>query len=198
MKTVLDLLREFGTLHEAKLRKGKLSPKSEKRLAVLKRFYDCLMGENGVSQCTVTRRFAVSELRERLQRRKHLRVPVAVDIVFEHEGEFLSGRVVNLSCAGIFLTSDTILDTDSKLTLYLANIGRGTDAVMTIEGEVVWNRKVDESDGLPGMGIRFVNMLEDVQRRLDSFVLEILEKHLCGLSPSVLGAEFLEAEKIEL
>jgi uncharacterized protein (TIGR02266 family) len=198
MKTILDVLREFGTLHEARIKKGKLSPKSEKRFAELEKFYDSLMRENGVSQGAVTRRYAVSELREQLQRRKHLRVPMAVDIVFEHDGEFLSGRIANLSCGGVFLMSDTILDTDSKLTLYLANTGRGSDAVITIEGEVTWVRKVAESDRRPGMGIQFVNVPEDVQRQLDSFVLETLEKHLCGLSSSVLDPEFLEREKIKL
>jgi hypothetical protein len=197
MKTVIHLLREFGTLLEAKLKKGKLSPKSEKRFQELKKFYDGLMDENGVSQGTVTWRYAASELREQLQRRKHLRVPMAVDIVFEHDGEFLSGRVANLSCAGAFLTSDTILETGSALTLYLSNIGRCSDGVMTIEGEVVWHRKDGESEDLNGMGIHFVNVPEDIQRYLDSFVLETLEKHLCALGSDALDPGFLEREKIK-
>jgi uncharacterized protein (TIGR02266 family) len=198
LKTVIHLLREFGTLPEAKLKKGKLSPKSEKRFQELKKFYDSLMDENGVSQGSVTWRYAASELREQLQRREHLRVPMAVDIVFEHDGEFLSGRVANLSSAGVFLTSDTILEAGSELTLYLGNIGRGSDGVMTIEGEVVWHRKEGESDDPAGMGIHFLNVPEDIQRHLDSFVLETLEKHLCALSPGALDPEFLDREKIKL
>jgi uncharacterized protein (TIGR02266 family) len=198
MKTILDLLREFSTLSEARFKKGKLSPQSEKRWSELKDFYSRLTAENGISRGTCTRRFAVSEIREHLQRRQHLRVPITMDIVFEHDGQFSSGRVTNLSCGGLFLAADTVLEEDAKLILYLANVGRGMDAVMTVEGEVAWSRN-DGGDHRPtGMGIRFVNLPEDVQRQLDSYVLETLEKHLCGLGPDVLDPEFLERENIEL
>jgi uncharacterized protein (TIGR02266 family) len=198
MKTILDLLREFGTLHEARVKKGTLSPKSEKRWSELKDFYNRLMANNGVTKGRVTQRFGLSDLCENLQRRKHLRVPTMMDIVFEHDGAFQSGRVTNLSCGGVFLASECIFEVDTKLNLYLANVGRGRDAVMTVEGQVAWCRNDGQDHQLKGMGIRFLNLPESVQRQLDRFVLETLEKHLCGLSPGVLDPEFLDREKIKL
>lgn len=198
MKTVLDLLREFGTLNEAKLKRGKLRPKSEERWAELKEFYDRLMEQNAISGGMVTQRFGAAEIRAGVPRRKHLRVPVSMDIMFEHEGQYHSGTILNLSCSGVFLASDTIIEVDSRLTLYLANIGRGADAMMVMEGEVAWTTKADESRRTQGMGIRFVNVPETSQRQLDSVVLETLEKHLCGLSSNLLDPEFLERENLKL
>ena len=198
MKTILDLLREFGSLNDTKAKEGKLSPEAESRWSELKDFYSRLMANNGVTKGSVTQRFGLSDLRENLQRRKHLRVPTMMDIVFEHEGGFQSGRVTNLSCGGIFLASECVLEVDTKLNLYLANVGRGPDAVMTVEGEVAWCRDGEQDHQSKGMGIRFLNLPESIQRQLDRFVLETLEKHLCGLSPGVLDPEFLDREKIKL
>jgi uncharacterized protein (TIGR02266 family) len=198
MKTILDLLREFGTLNEAKVKGGKLSPESESRWSELKDFYNRLMANNGISKGRVTQRFGLSELRESLQRRQHLRVPMMMEIMFEHECEFQYGRVTNLSCGGVFLVSDTVLEVEAKLSLYLANVGRGPDAVMPVEGAVAWTRKEEQNHAPKGMGIRFVNLPDSIYRQLDRFVLETLEKHLCSLNLSVLDPEFLDRENIKL
>lgn len=199
MKTILHLISEFVSLNEAKIRKGgKLSRKSEARWSELKDFYDLLMDYNGVCRDNLGRRFTSGEIRDAVPRRKHLRVPVTMDVIFEHQGQFHSGRVANLGVGGVFLSSDTLLDLDSRLTLYLVNVGRGSDAVMPIEGEVAWKRDSVESNRPRGMGIRFANVPEPVHKVLDSFVLETLERHLRGLSPSLLSPDFLDREKIKL
>ncbi len=48
------------------------------------------------------------------------------------------------------------------------------------------------------MGIRFVNVPDNFQDNLDSFVLEVLEKHFCSLSRDLLDPDFLRDEGIEL
>jgi uncharacterized protein (TIGR02266 family) len=199
MRTILDVLREFATLAEAKASgSGELSPESEKRWAELKEFYDRLTGQNGISLSAVGRRFGTADIREGVPRRRCLRVPVTMEIVFEHEGEHLSGRILNLSCGGVFLASDSVLGVDSRLILHLANIGRGLDAIMTVGGEVAWTRIKREPSRPKGMGIRFVDVTDAVQHRLDSLVVETLEKHLCGLNPDLLDPEFLARENIKL
>ncbi len=199
MKTILDLLREFVTLNDSKiLQGGRLPAESEQRWAELKRFYDLLMGPNGVSGGSVTRRFAVAEIREGVPSRKHLRVPFVMDLLFEHGGQYHTGKVLNLSGGGLFLIAETVLEIGSRLTVYLSNIGRGKDAVMTMDGEVAWSSSASEVRLPPGMGIRFVNVPDNFQEKLDSFVLEVLEKHFCGLSRDLLDPDFLRNEGIEL
>jgi prolyl oligopeptidase len=53
----------------------KLSPEPESRWSELQDFYNRLMADNGVTKGSVTQRFGLSEHRENLRRRQHLRVP---------------------------------------------------------------------------------------------------------------------------
>ena len=69
---------------------------------------------------------------------------------------------------------------------------------MTIEGEVAWSSRAGEAQLPQGMGIRFVNVPDNFQDKLDSFVLEVLEKHFCSLSRDLLDPDFLRNEGIEL
>ncbi len=48
------------------------------------------------------------------------------------------------------------------------------------------------------MGIRFVELPKNIERKLDTLVLEILEKQLCTLDATALDPEFVRREQLVL
>jgi hypothetical protein len=93
VSTVLDLIGEFGTLNDTKLRaSGALPPEDEARWTELKRFYELLMSREGLPAAGDMPRFTAEDIRACLSDRERIRVPVEAPIVFEHEGRHHTGR----------------------------------------------------------------------------------------------------------
>ena len=173
MKTVLDLISEFGALNDTKLRSGgSLPPEDEGRWAELKTFYELMMSREGLPLPQETPRFSAGDIRERLGDRERIRVPVETPIVFEHQ-----------SRGGVFVASEILVDAGSLLTLYLAGIGGDEEDLLEATGEVVWRTKrgVPEADLPRGMGIRFVDFPEAAMERLDSYVVDTIAKRISAL-----------------
>ncbi len=184
MKTVLDLISEFGALNDTKLRSGgSLPPEDEGRWAELKTFYELMMSREGLPLPQEAPRFSAGDIRERLGDRERIRVPVETPIVFEHQSRFHTARVVNLSRGGVFVASEILVDAGSLLTLYLAGIGGDEEDLLEATGEVVWctKRGVPEADLPRGMGIRFVDFPEAAMERLDSYVVDTIAKRISAL-----------------
>ena len=187
MKTVLDLISEFGALNDSKLRAGgSLPPEDEGRWAELKTFYELMMSREGLPLPQEAPRFSAGDIRERLGDRERIRVPVETPIVFEHQGRFHTARVVNLSRSGVFVASEILADAGSLLTLYLAGIGGDSgdeEDFLEATGEVVWGTKrgIPEADLPRGMGIRFVDFPEAAMERLDSYVVDTIAKRISTL-----------------
>ena len=183
MKTVLDLLREFGALNDAKIHcGGSLSPEDESRWAELKVFYDLLMSQKGLALDPGVPTFSASKIRDRVTVREGLRVRVEIYAVIYYQGEHHTARVVNLGRRGVFLASEVLFEVGSRLAVNLVNVGSKKD-LLELKGEVVWRteRGIPEGDLPSGMGIRFVEFLPATQEKLDSFLIEIIEKQLSGL-----------------
>lgn len=183
MKTVLDLLCEFGALNDAKIHcGGSLSPEDESRWTELKTFYDLLMSQKGLALDPGVPTFSASKIRDRMTVREGLRVRLEIYAVIYYQGEHHTARVVNLGRRGVFLASDALFEIGSRLAVNLVNIGSKKD-VLEVKGEVVWCTEVGipESDLPRGMGIRFFEFSPATQERLDSFLIEIIEKQLSGL-----------------
>ena len=200
-KTVLDLIGEFAALHDEKMGNGGTLPApAEKRWVELRKFYELVGAQNGFPERRTTRRFAPEEIGQQLPRRTRLRVPIDMDVLVEYEGQPHTARVLNLSCGGVFLTSEDHWPVGSRLTLYLANIVRGLEALLEIRCEVAWAAEEGISEaGLPrGMGIRFVGLPKNIERKLDTLVLEILEKQLSTLDATALDPEFVRREQLVL
>jgi uncharacterized protein (TIGR02266 family) len=181
---VLDLISEFGVLNDTKLRAGGALPeKDEERWAELKNFYEHLMSRSGLSLPEASPRFSSEDIRQRLGARDRIRVPVETPIVFEHEDRYHTARVVNLSKSGLFVASETLLETGARLTLYLACLGGGDEEFIETKGDVVWctKRGVPEADLPRGMGIRFVDFSRKAQDKLDAYVVETITKRLGAL-----------------
>ncbi len=200
MKTVLDLIQEFVTLNDAKsCNGGNLPPASERRWAELKAFYDLLMVQSGLPKRPRCR-FTAAEIHRRVPIRTSLHVPVEMDIAVQCQGEYHTARVMNLSCGSALLASGALFEVGSRLTLYLAIVGRDSETFLVMEGDVVWRTElaVAESALRHRMDIRFVALSETAQEKLDSFVVEILEKQLLLLDTTVLDAGFVRREGLLL
>ncbi|MGH9460154.1 MAG: PilZ domain-containing protein [Vicinamibacteria bacterium] len=184
MSTVLDLIGEFGTLNDTKLRVGgTLPPEDEARWTELKRFYELLMSREGLPAAGEMPRFTAEDIRACLSDRERIRVPVEAPIVFEHEGRHYTARVVNLSKSGVFIASEALLPTGSILTLYLASIGSRDQELLEAKGVVAWSSKqgVPEADLPRGMGVRFVDFPREAQEKVDAYVVETIARRLSGL-----------------
>ena len=184
MSTVLDLISQFGTLNDTKLRTGgNLPPADEERWTELKKFYELLMSREGLPAPRELPRFSAEDIRACLSERERIRVPVETPIVFEHEGRHHTARVVNLSKSGVFVASETLLDNGSILTVYLASIGGLEEDLLETKGEVAWctKRGVPEADLPRGMGIRFVDFPQEAQEKLDAYIVETIAKQISGL-----------------
>jgi uncharacterized protein (TIGR02266 family) len=184
MSTVLDLISEFGALNDTKLRAGgNLPPADEERWTELKKFYELLMSREGIFTPREQPQFSAEDIRACLSRRERIRVPMETPIVFEHQGRHYTARVVNLSKSGVFVASETLLDTGSILTLYLANIRGREEDLLETKGEVAWctKRGVPEADLPRGMGVHFVDFPREAEDKLDAYVVETIAKRVSGL-----------------
>ena len=181
MKTVLDLIREFGALSDSKARRGgRLAPRDAERWEELNAFYELLMTQSGPAARRASgHRPSASDLRGQLVERKSLRVSTHGTAIVHHGGGSLTARVINLGRGGVFLSSDTLFPAGIRTSVYLADIpGAKHGEILKLEGRVVWLSEQGMPDvSLPrGMGISFVSMTPEQRDRLDSLVLGILER----------------------
>jgi uncharacterized protein (TIGR02266 family) len=184
MKTVLDLIAEFGALNDAMMRTGgNLPPADKKRWAELKAFYELSMQQEGLDLDRDAPPITAAQIRERLHDRERIRVPMDASVAFQHADEHFTGRVINLSRTGLFLASSRLFENGARLEIYLSQIGRDTEELFEVKGEVAWVTKhgVPELDLPRGMGIRLVDSSKDAVDKLDSYVVETIARQLSRL-----------------
>lgn len=184
MKTVLDLIAEFGALNDAKMRTGgNLPPGDEERWVELKAFYQLSMSQEGLNLDRNSPPITAADIREHLKDRERIRVPTDATVVFRNEGEYFTGRVVNLSRGGLFLASERLFEIGARLEIYLAQIGRDTEELFEVKGDVAWLTKngVPELDLPRGMGVQLVDSSKNAVDKLDSYVVETIAKKLSRL-----------------
>ncbi|WP_395803777.1 TIGR02266 family protein [Archangium minus] len=88
----------------------------------------------------------------RTENRKHERYPSRLRCWCESENITLYARIANLSEGGMFLQTNTPLDTGRRTRLRLS--GGPAHEVMA-EATVVWSRPQRQDKGPPGMGLKF-------------------------------------------
>jgi hypothetical protein len=199
MKTLLDLIQEFAVLNDAKtLGGGILPPADEKRWQELKEFYDLLMAQEGYCERPAARHTA-EEIRHSVSARIRLRVRTDMEVIVQHQSDYLSGLLGNLSCGGALLLSDKLFDDGSRLTLHLTHIDR-REGVLLTDGDVVWhaNGGVTESKRRYRMGIRFIGLEKDDWTKLDTFIVESIETRLLSLRSDMLDPDFMRREQLAL
>lgn len=200
MKTVLDLIGEFAILNDAKVSwGGRLPPGAEERWEELKNFYDLLMSYPPLGNRPVTRRFSKDDISAGLPSRDRLRVPQESDILFQIGGEYHTGTLVNLSRGGVFIETPNLLPVRADLKVYVASVRSTDEALLEVAAEVAWVTERGIPNSVPkGMGIAFPARAPAVERRLDSMVIETLERHLSGLDATCLAPDFVVRERLTL
>ncbi len=201
MKTILDLIAEFATLNDAKVRQGgRLSPDEERRFAELKDFYDLLMAHTGLAPRRVTRRFSAEDVLSKVTARERLRVPLETEIIFSACGEFHAGLAVNVSRGGLYLSAREILPVDASITIFLSTPDAIDEALIETPAKVVWAAERGISTSLlpPGMGVSFVAKKGLVENYLDAMVIDALVRQLSGVDAASLAPEFLDRELVEI
>ena len=93
------------------------------------------------------------------------RVLVDLQVDYGHEDNYLFAYITNISATGIFVRTTTPEPPGTQLNLRFDQ--------MSIEGEVIWVNpfRPGAPDNLhPGMGIRFVELDDDVREQLIELV----------------------------
>lgn len=185
MKTVVDLITEFGALSATRVRRGgTLAPGDRERWEELNAFFEHLMSGQGLFLDDSKIHFSSLDLRDSLSERDRLRVPVKAHAILQHADGCLNASVVNLSRGGAFLAAGTLLPVGLQSTVHLSDLpGARAKEVLELPGEVTWLTEGGEPDRyLPrGMGMRFLQLPSPLQERLDAIVLGIIEERLAQL-----------------
>ena len=195
-KNLLDLTEEFASLNNAKiLFGGRLAPQSESRWEELKDFYDALTGPT-VSTEPSRRHFPADDIKRKIQSRARLRVPTELGIAIKHDSRYLSAQAMNVSCGGLLVAAPRALEVGSTLTLCLSSMGNG----LVVPGEVIWSLELrtPESSFQDKMGVKFSRLQKADRDKLDSFVIDVLEKRLVDFDPALLGPDFVHREHLVL
>jgi uncharacterized protein (TIGR02266 family) len=102
--------------------------------------------------------------------RQHDRINASVEITMTSEHNFFSGFTQDISEGGVFIASHEVMEVGTKLQFEL-KLGKGT---LVCEGEVCWVREPSEYlDGVvPGMGVRFLDLPENVATAINNFIQE--------------------------
>jgi Tfp pilus assembly protein PilZ len=184
MKTVVNLLMEFGALSDTKVRRGgSLSPDDDARWQELKAFYDHLMTQTGLVLPDHEAPFSEEMLRRSLGEYDRLRVPINVCAILRLEELCVDARIVNLSRGGVFVAAKTLLPAGSRPTLHLPEFPETSDAILAVETEVTWCTEggIREARLPRGMGLRFTEPSESNRDRIAALLLTTVEERLSGL-----------------
>jgi type IV pilus assembly protein PilZ len=105
------------------------------------------------------------------ERRRHPRVLVDLEVDYGDRDNFLFASILDISATGIFVRTTSPEAAGTHLNLRFTPTG--ANAVLEIEGEVIWVNayRPDARDNLnPGMGIRFIGLTDEQRHRLVEFV----------------------------
>ena len=104
------------------------------------------------------------------QRREFPRVPVNIEVDYRSDDNFLFAYITDLSAMGIFVKTKKPKPPGARLTLRFKPLGTPE---LVVQGQVVWinpYRPGDPDNLNPGMGVQFVDLDPETQRRLTRIV----------------------------
>ncbi|MEZ4601314.1 MAG: PilZ domain-containing protein [Syntrophotaleaceae bacterium] len=107
------------------------------------------------------------------QKRKNLRAPmIALNIIAEDGNRTFFGYIKNISRGGLFIASVNPRELGSRFNLEIS-LPQPINRTVQTHVEVVWTRRFSpKSPYEPGMGLRFLDMPEDVALLIDEWVRE--------------------------
>jgi len=101
------------------------------------------------------------------ERRRATRVLVDLEVDYALEDNYLFAYITDISETGIFVRTTSPEQPGTRVHMRFRPDGKGPQ--LAVEGEVIWVNpfRPGAPDNLhPGMGIRFVNLDDDVRDRL--------------------------------
>jgi len=101
-----------------------------------------------------------------VEKRRAHRVRVNLPARYRSQSVSLDGRISNLSCDGLFLRSEYLDSTGTRVALDIEL--PGTEIPLRLQGDVV---RTDESPLACGMGIRFYDVRPPVRLQLANYML---------------------------
>jgi uncharacterized protein (TIGR02266 family) len=105
-------------------------------------------------------------------RRSSLRIPAQLRVDLPSIAELRGKLMTNLSRGGLFVATTHLLDIGTRVTLHI-NIGSSGER-LEIPAEVVsQNVGPGYESEPPGLGLKFLEMAEDVERQLEALYEEI-------------------------
>jgi type IV pilus assembly protein PilZ len=107
-----------------------------------------------------------ADLDANADRRAHERVPVDIEVDYRASDTFLFAYITDISAMGIFIQTNRPEPPGTRLNLcFRSHTGR----LLEVAGEVIWvnpERPHDAEGRNPGMGVRFVDLDDDVRDEL--------------------------------
>lgn len=107
-------------------------------------------------------------------RRRSQRILVDLEVDYECEDTFLFAYITDMSAFGIFIRTNNPEPPGTRLNLRFALPGR--QQTLAVEGEVTWInpfRPGDFTSINPGMGVKFVDMTDEIRDRLLQLIRKI-------------------------
>ena len=102
-------------------------------------------------------------------RRDHRRITFVADINFSSDSNFYTGFTRDISEGGVFVATYNVFPVGTVMELELQM--PGTEAPVKVKGEVRWWAEANEdSDGHPGVGVRFLDLSVEDRDRINRFV----------------------------
>jgi uncharacterized protein (TIGR02266 family) len=95
------------------------------------------------------------------------RISTNLKLQMSNSGHSMDACVVNMSIGGAFIKTNHLLPIDAEFSFSLQL--PDDPEIMTIDGRVVWTKSVCNSSPA-GMGVQFINILPDHQKKISAFV----------------------------
>jgi uncharacterized protein (TIGR02266 family) len=111
--------------------------------------------------------------------REYDRIPYSVQVDFRTASSFLVAYSVNLSRGGMFIETDADVPSGVLIALDLQVPGAG---LLHLLGLVAWRRGPESTDGPPGLGIEFQDVVPQLGSMIDRLVSAFHGVHILVLS----------------
>jgi uncharacterized protein (TIGR02266 family) len=104
-----------------------------------------------------------------VERRRHPRFPLQIEISHVSEHNFFTGFTEDISEGGLFIATYNLFEIGHRFELEFVMPGQEQPCLALCE--VRWIREYNTfSDVMPGMGVRFLNLPRDAERRIQRFI----------------------------
>lgn len=111
-------------------------------------------------------------MKEKVERRSFERIARTFEVNYSSVRGFISEYAMNISRGGMFISTRNPLPAGTHVVLKFKIPPANTE--ITLEGEVVWAVRPEESGGtlIPGMGIKFTKMDEKTRNEIERIISE--------------------------